>query len=51
MSKDKKTENKGIIKELLERLYCNFDSAFIDEETKRNMDINKRVLSQLKKNI
>lgn len=51
MGKDKKTENKEIIKELSERLSCNFDSAFIDEETKTNMAINKRVLSQLKKSL
>lgn len=44
----KKTENKEIIQELAERLSCNYDSAFIDEETKRNMAINKRVLINLK---
>lgn len=50
MNKDKKTENKEIIQELAERLSCNFDSdAFLDdEETKRNMAINKRVLIRLK---
>lgn len=51
MSKDKKTENKEIIKELLERLSFNFDSDVLDEETKINMAINKRVLSQLKKSL
>ena len=51
MSKDKKTENKEIIKELSERLSCNYDSSFLDEETKRNMAINKRVLINLKKSL
>lgn len=51
MSKDKKTENKEIIKELSERLSFNFDSDVLDEETKINMAINKRVLSQLKKSL
>ena len=47
MSKDKKTENKEIIKELSERLSFNFDSDVLDEETKINMAINKRVLRQI----
>lgn len=47
----KKIENKEIIQELAERLSCNYDSAFIDEETKRNMAINKRILIQLKKSL
>ena len=51
MSKDKKTENKEIIKELSERLSFNLDSDVLDEETKINMAINKRVLSQLKKSL
>ena len=49
MYKDKKTENKEIIQELAER--CNYDSSSLDEETKRNMAINKRVLINLKKSL
>lgn len=51
MYKDKKTENKEIIQELAERLSCNYDSSSLDEETKRNMAINKRVLINLKKSL
>lgn len=51
MDKDKKTENKEIIKELSERLSCNFDSSCIDEETKRNMAIGKRILIEFKRNL
>lgn len=49
MYKDKKTENKEIIKELADRLSCNYASSSLDEETKRNMAINQRVLINLKK--
>ncbi|HJH55078.1 hypothetical protein [Brachyspira hyodysenteriae] len=47
----KKTENKEIIQELAERLSCNYDSHSLDEETKRNMAINKIVLINLKKSL
>lgn len=48
MYKDKKTENKEIIQELIERLSCNFDSSSLDEESKRNITINKKVQRELK---
>ena len=51
MYKDKKTENKEIIQELADRLFCNYNSSSLDEETKRNMAINKRVLINLKKSL
>ena len=51
MYKDKKTENKEIIQELADRLSCNYDSSSLDEETKRNMAINQRVLINLKKSL
>lgn len=47
----KKTENKEIIQELAERLSCNYNYYPLDEETKRNMAINKRVLINLKKSL
>lgn len=51
MKKDKKTENKKIIEELVERLSCNYNSSSLDEETKRNTAINKIVLINLKKSL
>lgn len=47
----KKTENKEIIQELADRLSCNYNSSSLDEETKRNMAINKRFLINLKKSL
>ena len=48
---DKKTKNKEIIQELVDRLSCNYDSSSLDDETKMNMAINKRVLINLKKSL
>ena len=48
---DKKTKNKEIIQEVVDWLSCNYDSSSLDDETKMNMAINKRVLINLKKSL
>ena len=53
MIQDKTTENKKIIEKLSGKLSDNFnaDTFLEDDETKRNMAINKRVLINLKKSL